>query len=63
MSKRVQATISNNLFLSLLILKEYGDYKSLSAVLEESLERTIAEYNKFQSFRDYLDMRVRNEQA
>ncbi len=63
MSKRVQATISNNLFLSLLILKEYGDYKSLSAVLEESLERTIAEYNKFQSFRDYLDMRARNEQA
>lgn len=63
MSKRVQATISNNLFLNLLILKEYGDYKSLSAVLEESLEKTIAEYNKLQSFRDYLDMRVRNEQA
>lgn len=62
MSKRVQATISNDLFLNLLILKEYGEYKSLSAVVEESLERTMSEYNKFQSFRDYLDMRTHNEQ-
>lgn len=63
MSKRVQATITNDLFLNLLILKEYGNYKSLSAVVEESLEKTIAEYNKSQSFRDYLDMRKYNEQA
>lgn len=62
MSKRVQATISNDLFRHLLILKEYGSYKSLSAVVEESLEKTISEYNKFQSFRDYLDMRTHNEQ-
>ena len=63
MSKRVQATISNDLFLQLLILKEYGNYKSLSAVVEESLERTMSEYNKFQSFRDYLNMRKHNERA
>ncbi len=63
MSKRVQATISNDLFLHLLILKEYGNYKSLSAIIEESLEKTISEYSKFQSFRDYLDMRTHNEQA
>lgn len=63
MSKRVQATITNDLFLNLLILKEYGNYKSLSAIIEESLEQTISEYNKFQSFRDYQDMRTHNEQA
>ncbi|WP_455450571.1 hypothetical protein [Streptococcus salivarius] len=63
MSKRVQATISNDLFRNLLILKEYGDYKSLSALVEESLEKTLSEYNEFQSFRDYLDMRTHNEQA
>ena len=62
MSKRVQVTITNDLFLNLLILKEYGDYKSLSAVVERSLEKTISEYNKFQSFRDYLNMRTHNEQ-
>lgn len=63
MSKRVQATITNDLFLNLLILKEYGNYKSLSAIIEESLKQTISEYNKFQSFRDYQDMRTHNEQA
>lgn len=62
MSKRVQATISNDLFLHLLILKKYGNYKSLSAILEESLEKTISEYSKSQSFRDYFDMRTHNEQ-
>ena len=61
MTKRVQATISNDLFAHILALKEYGNYKSLSAVVEESLEKTISEYNKFQSFRDYLDMRKHNE--
>jgi hypothetical protein len=61
MSKRVQATISNDLFAHILVLKEYGDYKSLSALVEESLERTLSEYNKIQSFRDYLNMRKHNE--
>lgn len=61
MSKRVQATISNDLFAHILVLKEYGDYKSLSALVEESLERTLSEYNKIQSFRDYLIMRKHNE--
>lgn len=37
------------------------DYKSLSALVEESLERTLSEYNKIQSFRDYLNMRKHNE--
>ena len=63
MGKRVQVTISNDLFAHILALKEYGNYKSLSAVVEESLEKTISEYNKFQSFRDYLDMRTHNEQS
>ena len=63
MNKKVQATISNDLFGQILALKEYGNYKSLSAVVEESLEKTISEYSKLQSFRDYLDMRKRNEQA
>lgn len=62
MNKKVQATISNDLFRHILALKEYGNYKSLSAVVEESLEKTISEYSKFQSFRDYLDMRRHNEQ-
>ena len=61
MSKRVQAAISNDLFARILVLKEYGDYKSLSALVEESLERTLSEYNKIQSFRDYLNMRKHNE--
>ncbi len=61
MSKRVQATISNDLFAHILVLKEYGNYKSLSALVEESLEKTLSEYNKYQSFRDYLNMRKRNE--
>lgn len=63
MSKRVQATISNDLFAHILALKEYGNYKSLSALVEESLEKTLSEYNNFQSFRDYLNMRKRNEQS
>jgi len=37
-------------------LKEYGNYKSLSALVEESLEKTLSEYNKYQSFRDYTNM-------
>ena len=45
MTKRVQATISNDLFAHILVLKEYGNY------------------NKSQSFRDYLNMRTHNEQA
>lgn len=61
MSKRVQATISNDLFAHILVLKEYENYKSLSALVEESLEKTLSEYNKYQSFRDYLNMRKRNE--
>lgn len=61
MSKRVQATISNDLFTHILALKEYGNYKSLSVLVEESLEKTLSEYNKYQSFRDYLNMRKRNE--
>lgn len=61
MSKRVQATISNDLFIHILALKEYGNYKSLSVLVEESLEKTLSEYNKYQSFRDYLNMRKRNE--
>lgn len=61
MSKRVQATISNDLFTHILALQEYGNYKSLSALVEESLERTLTEYNKYQSFRNYLDMRKHNE--
>lgn len=61
MSKRVQATISNGLFDDILALKQYGNYKSLSALVEESLEKTLSEYNKYQSFRDYLDMRKHNE--
>ena len=61
MSKRVQVTISNDLFTHILVLKEYGNYKSFSALVEESLEKTISEYNKYQSFRDYLNMRKRNE--
>nr|UWI13775.1 MAG: protein of unknown function (DUF5388) [Bacteriophage sp.] len=61
MSKRVQATISNDLFTHILVLKEYGNYKSLSALVEYSLEKTLSEYNKFQSFRDYLDMEMHNE--
>lgn len=61
MSKRVQATISNDLFIHILVLKEYGNYKSLSALVEESLEKTLSEYNKSQSFRDYLNMRKHNE--
>lgn len=63
MSKRVQATISNDLFTHILALKEYGNYKSLSALVEESLEKTLSEYSKFQSFRDFLDMEMHNEQA
>lgn len=51
MGKRVQVTISNDLFAHILALKEYGNYKSLSAVVEESLEKTISEYNKFQMSR------------
>lgn len=61
MSKRVQATISNDLFTHILVLKEYGNYKSLSALVEYSLEKTLSEYNKSQSFRDYLDMEMHNE--
>ena len=61
MTKRVQVTISNDLFAHILALKEYGNYKSLSALVEESLERTLSEYNKSQSFRDYLNMREHNE--
>nr|DAH05346.1 MAG TPA: antitoxin [Caudoviricetes sp.] len=61
MSKRVQATISNDLFTHILALKEYGNYKSLSALVEESLEKTLSEYSKFQSFRDFLDMEMHNE--
>ena len=61
MSKRVQATISNDLFIHILVLKEYGNYKSLSALVEESLEKTLSEYSKFQSFRDFLDMEMHNE--
>ena len=61
MSKRVQATISNTLFTHILALKEYGNYKSLSALVEESLEKTLSEYNESQSFRDYLNMRKHNE--
>lgn len=61
MSKRVQATISNDLFAHILVLKEYGNYKSLSALVEKSLEKTLSEYNKSQSFRDYLNMRKHNE--
>lgn len=61
MTKRVQATISNDLFAHILVLKEYGNYKSLSALVEESLEKTLSEYNKYQSFRDYLNMREHNE--
>ena len=61
MSKRVQATISNDLFTHILALKEWGNYKSLSVLVEESLEKTLSEYNKYQSFRDYLDMRKHNE--
>lgn len=61
MSKRVQATISNDLFTHILALKEYGNYKSLSVLIEESLEKTLSEYNKFQSFRVYLNMRKHNE--
>lgn len=63
MSKRVQATISNDLFEHILVLKEYGNYKSLSVLVEESLEKTLSEYNKYQSFRDYLNMRNHNEQT
>lgn len=63
MTKRVQATISNDLFAHILALKEYGNYKSLSALVEESLEKTLSEYNKSQSFRDYLNMREHNEQT
>lgn len=63
MTKRVQVTISNDLFAHILALKEYGNYKSLSDLLEESLEKTLSEYNKFQSFRDYLNMRNHNEQT
>ena len=61
MTKRVQATISNELCAHILALKEYGNYKSLSALVEESLEKTLSEYNKSQSFRDYLNMREHNE--
>ena len=61
MSKRVQATISNDLFTHILALKEWGNYKSLSVLVEESLEKTLSEYNKYQSFRDYLNMRKHNE--
>ena len=61
MNKKVQATISSDLFTHILALKEYGNYKSLSALVEESLEKTLSEYNKYQSFRDYLNMRKRNE--
>lgn len=61
MTKRVQVTISNDLFAHILALKEYGNYKSLSALVEESLEKTLSEYNKSQSFRDYLNMREHNE--
>lgn len=61
MSKRVQATISSDLFTHILALKEYGNYKSLSALVEESLEKTLSEYNKSQSFRDYLNRRGHNE--
>lgn len=61
MSKRVQATISNDLFTHILVLKEYGNYKSLSALVEKSLEKTLSEYSKFQSFRDFLDMEMHNE--
>lgn len=61
MTKRVQATISNELFAHILALKKYGNYKSLSALVEESLEKTLSEYNKSQSFRDYLNMREHNE--
>lgn len=61
MSKRVQATISNDLFTHILALKEYGNYKSLSALVEESLEKTLSKYSKFQSFRDFLDMEMHNE--
>lgn len=39
MGKRVHATISNDLFTHILVLKEYGNYKSLSALVEESLEK------------------------
>lgn len=63
MSKRVQATISNDLFTHILALKEYGNYKSLSVLVKESLEKTLSEYNKYQSFRDYLNMRKHNEQS
>lgn len=63
MSKRVQVTISNDLFTHILALQEYGNYKSLSALVEESLEKTLSEYNKYQSFRDYLSMRRHNEQT
>lgn len=41
MGKRVQVTISNDLFAHILALKEYGNYKSLSALVEESLEKNI----------------------
>lgn len=61
MSKRVQATISNDLFTHILALKEHENYKSVSVLVEESLEKTLTEYNKFQSFRDYLNMREHNE--
>lgn len=61
MGKRVHATISNDLFTHILVLKEYGNYKSLSALVEESLEKALSEYNKSQSFRDYLNMRKHNE--
>lgn len=54
MSRKIQATITQDLYDHVEAIKEYGGYRSVSEVVNKALENLVNEYTDNEIYKYYL---------
>ena len=60
MSRKIQATITQDLYDHVEAIKEYGGYRSVSEVVNKALENLVNEYTDNEIYKYYLQ-KIRSE--
>ena len=54
MSRKIQATITQDLYDHVEAIKEYGGYGSVSEVVNKALENLVNDHDRSEIYKDYL---------
>lgn len=56
MPRKIQATITQDLYDHVEAIKEYGGYRSMSEVINKALEKLVNDHDSNEIYKYYLQM-------